>query len=292
MPRSISVALKAHMQEPLTTLSVLILIERKDGVNLGFTSADRDITFDGETYQTSDGVAITAIQQSAGTGIDNLDVTGMLKDSRITDADIEAGRYDGAKVTVQTVNRLDLSMGSRVDFVGTIGRIETTDHDYTAEFRSLASALRQTRGYRTSATCTCKRLGDGCCKLTMTGNALNGSPKRAAKTLTGIVGDDLLKFTDAAPSGHYSNGIIKATSGANNNIERTCKAHVNNAGTAEITLRGPFPFAVTVGDTFLLEVGCNRTIAECRAKFGNANNFHGQPDLPGNDKATRVGRGS
>ena len=33
----------------------------------------------------------------------------------------------------------------------------------------------------------------------------------------------------------------------------------------------------------LLREGCDRTVATCAARFGNAVNFQGEPFLPGND---------
>ena len=285
MSRTISAGLQSHIEGEVTTLSSLVKITRKDGVVLAFTNCDRSISYDGTTYLASDGIGATEIQITAGTGIDNLDIEGALTDGRITETDIEAGLYDNAAVSILTVNRHDLADGHITELTGFMGKITAGDGRFTAEFRGLSSVLRQKRGQRTSATCNCVRLGDARCKKDLTSFTFN-------RTITAVTDDENIEFTDAAASQYYRHGIIKSTSGANDGIERVVKAHINASGTAEIELRAPFPFALEVGDTVEIIAGCDRTIATCRSKFANANNFKGQPHLPGNDKLVRIGRGS
>ena len=64
-------------------------------------------------------------------------------------------------------------------------------------------------------------------------------------------------------------------------------------GPAGLTLQLPFPFAIAAGDVALLESGCPRTFAACRAydastnpegKFSNSRNYRGEPHLPGNSR--------
>jgi uncharacterized phage protein (TIGR02218 family) len=40
-----------------------------------------------------------------------------------------------------------------------------------------------------------------------------------------------------------------------------------------------------VGDKFRVSAGCKKTIAVCHTKFGNEDNFRGEPYVPGHDKA-------
>lgn len=285
MSRTISTGLQIHINGEVTTLSSLVKITRKDGTVLAFTNCDRSITYSGTTYLATDGIGATEIQVTAGTGIDNLDVQGIISDGRITEEHLEAGLYDNAEVSILTVNRNNLADAEIIEFVGYIGKVTAGDGRFTAEFRSLSSVLRQTRGKKTSATCTCRRLGDAECKKDITSFTFN-------RTITAVTDEENIEFTDAAASQYYRHGIIKATSGANDGIERVVKAHVNASGTAEIELRSPFPFALEVGDTVEIIAGCDRTLATCRTKFGNANNFQGEPHSPGNDKLIRIGRGS
>ena len=42
---------------------------------------------------------------------------------------------------------------------------------------------------------------------------------------------------------------------------------------------------IKVGDQFSLLPGCDKSFAQCKAKFANSANFRGFPHLPGNDAA-------
>jgi len=41
------------------------------------------------------------------------------------------------------------------------------------------------------------------------------------------------------------------------------------------------------GDRIALRHGCDKSFATCVSRFGNAENFRGEPHLPGNDLLTR-----
>ena len=61
------------------------------------------------------------------------------------------------------------------------------------------------------------------------------------------------------------------------------KAHGVNTGTASIALWQSMAADVAVDDVFEIAVGCDKTLATCKAKFNNAINFRGMPHMPGND---------
>ena len=44
---------------------------------------------------------------------------------------------------------------------------------------------------------------------------------------------------------------------------------------------------LTAGTRALVQEGCDRTLATCATRFGNAVNFQGEPFLPGNDLVAR-----
>jgi uncharacterized phage protein (TIGR02218 family) len=58
-----------------------------------------------------------------------------------------------------------------------------------------------------------------------------------------------------------------------------------------LTLRDPPHFPAAVGDMVEIAEGCDRSLATCVARFGNAANFRGEPHLPGNDLLTRYAGG-
>ena len=58
-------------------------------------------------------------------------------------------------------------------------------------------------------------------------------------------------------------------------------------GTTRVTLARAPMLAVVSGVLVELSEGCDRSLATCAARFGNAVNFRGEPYLPGIDLLTR-----
>lgn len=290
MPSSISANLESHLAGESLTVALLVKITRADAVVLGFTSHDQDITYSGTTYYASDALSSSAREAKAGTDVDNMDFSGVLQSSHLTEADMAAGLYDGARVISYLVNYTALADGHKVMGTGIIGAVTTEDSSFQAEERSLCQLLKQVAGEQTSVTCRAQ-LGDARCKVNMAGNAQNGSPIRASKSLDSGSGLNLTFASDSAPTGHYNYGAVTFTSGPNTGLSRQIKTHTLTTGKAVLVLRQAFPYAVVAGDVATLEAGCDKTFsASCVTRFANANNFHGEPDIPGNDKMVKVGR--
>lgn len=292
MPRDISPELAAHLAGGVTTLALLFRVVRADDQVFGFTSAEKPISYDGTDYLPNEGMASSDIDSTVGSGIDSLSVHSLLIASgEITEADVRAGLWENARIEVRLVNRRDLTMGDILLFAGQIGETKVVPGQVVeAEVRGLAQSLKQSIIVKTSKTCRCRRLGDSCCKKALGGNTVGGTPIQATRTLYSGAGTSLTFASDSAPNGHYRYGIVKFTSGPNTGIEREVKTHVLTSGRAVLTMRTAFPFAVTPGETAILTAGCDKTLGTCRAKFANANNFHGEADLPGNDQVVRIGR--
>ncbi len=288
--RSVPPALADRLQGGVLTLAKLVLIVRTDGVALGFTSSDRPVTFEGREYVPAAGLATSAIQQTVGTGVDNLDVTGVLSSPLVSAEDLEAGRYDGARIAVTLIDRTAPGLGGVRLLAGTLGEVETTDAGFRAEVRSLSQRLKQVVGDATSPTCRCRRLFDRQCKVDPNGTALNGAPNRRTRALASGGGATLTFAGDGAPDGHYAFGTVRFVTGRNAGIERDVKAHSNAGGAAALTLVTGFPYPFAAGDQAVLSAGCDRKFGTCGGKFGNANNFHGEEKIPTNDKIGKVGR--
>lgn len=54
-----------------------------------------------------------------------------------------------------------------------------------------------------------------------------------------------------------------------------------------MTLTDAPAYPAAVGTRVLLTEGCDKQMATCSARFGNAINFRGEPYLPGSDLLTR-----
>jgi uncharacterized phage protein (TIGR02218 family) len=211
---------------------------------------------------------------------------GLLDSLAISETDVKAGLYDGAKVLIFIVNWDDLADGTIILLKGFIGQIRYMDGHYVAEIRSLMQKLQQSIGELTSPTCRVKRLGDSRCGVdlgpfTFEDLVVTASPAPSRRLMT------FASTTEA--TGYFNYGTVEFTTGPNVDIVREIKRHTLVSGAALIELQEPFPFDVTALDEATLIAGCDRRFPTCRDKFDNVVNFRGEPHLPGTDSYLRRG---
>ncbi|OFX14028.1 MAG: hypothetical protein A2V59_06535, partial [Armatimonadetes bacterium RBG_19FT_COMBO_69_19] len=290
--RTLSAEMTTHLAGESLTIAVCVKVERTDGTILGFTTHDRDLTFSGTTYEALSAVEATALRQELGTGIDNLDVFGLLQSDAVAETDLLAGRYDGADITLMLVNWDSLSDGAVTLLKGTLGEITIQDGKYTAEVRSQMQRLAQQIGDLTSPTCRVKALGDSqCAPGGLFADAKDITDYQFARTVTDVDSDRQFTFgASAEASGYFDYGKVTFTSGLNNGLSREIKVHTLVGGEALLKMQEAFPFTVQVGDTATLEAGCNRTFDICKSRFANVINMRAEPYVPGTDKLIRRGR--
>jgi len=259
---------------PLTTIALCWRIDRRDGVTIGLTAHDRDLTIDGLCHRAAPGMTPSAIKRSDGLDIDSMDASGALTSDLINEADLLAGRWDGARVQLFA---MDWTGGDdRVPLgEGRIGAVELTEHGFTAELRGIATLLDRPVVEDSSAECRAE-LGDRRCRVPMAGR------RRFARIAA--EDDRLLTLDTAEPvAGAYAFGMLRWLGGANCGLENAVEA---SSGTT-ITLRRSPRFAVSAGTLVELVEGCDKSIATCAGRFRNAANFRGEPYLPGIDLLTR-----
>lgn len=256
----------------LTTLALCWRIERRDGVAIGLTAHDRDIEWDGLVHRAAPGMVPSAITRGAGLDPASMDVTGALSSEAIGEADLLAGRWDGARVAIFACDWTNpanqVALGE-----GTIGAIETRDVMLTAELRGAMATLERAVVEETSPECRAE-LGDKRCRMAMAG-------RRRFALVTGIADNVLTLDTEETVPNSYAQGRLRWVGGANSGLE---DAILSSTG-ATVTLRRPPRFDAP-GRVLLIE-GCDRTLASCAGRFGNAINFRGEPYLPGIDLLTR-----
>ncbi|MDG2534473.1 DUF2163 domain-containing protein [Sphingomonas sp. HITSZ_GF] len=260
------------LDENLTTLALCWRIERRDGVTIGLTAHDRDLLWDGLAHRAAPGMTPSAIMRGAGIDPASMDVTGALTSDAISEADLLAGRWDGARVALFACDWTDparqVALGE-----GTIGAVETRDGMLTAELRGAMAALERAVVEETSAECRAE-LGDRRCRVAMAG-------RRRFATVTAIA-DCVLTLDAAEPFANgYAQGRLRWIGGANSGLEDT----ILHSEGMTLTLRRPPRFDAP-GQVLLIE-GCDKTLATCAGRFGNALNFRGEPYLPGIDLLTR-----
>lgn len=262
----------------LTTMALCWRLDRADGVSIGFTAHDRDLTIGGLVYRASPGMLPSAIRQSDGFDVDTLDIEGALTHDAITAEDLTAGRWDGAALTLFAADWTDPA-DMLVIARGEIGDVAIRDAAFTAELRGPTALLERPVVEQTSPDCRAQ-LGDRRCRVDL-------APRtRFVRVLS--VAEEVLTLDGPEPSDNaYAYGRLRWLDGDNAGLSA---ALLSSAG-ATVTLRDPAPFAIAEGARVELLEGCDRLLRTCRARFANAANFRGEPYLPGLDLLTRYGTG-
>lgn len=271
--KSISNDLAAHLAGEVTTLATCWKLTRADTTVMGFTDHDADLVIGGVTYKAATGFTPTALANSASLSVDNLDIEGMLSSGGIEEADVLAGRYDFAEVEIFMVNYADLTQGALKLRRGWLGEVTLKNQQFVGEIRGLTQLLSQTIGELYSPSCRAQ-LGDSRCKVTMAAHTATG-------TVTDVTNSRIFKDSSRSEeSGTFDFGKITFTGGANDGISMEVKEFAGET----FILALPLPYAVTVGDAYSVQTGCDKTLATCRDRYSNAVNFRGEPHVPGLDK--------
>jgi uncharacterized phage protein (TIGR02218 family) len=261
---------------PLTTLAFIWRIDRRDGITLGLTSHDRDLTIDGLIYRAAPGMIPSALERQDGFDPDSIELTGALTSDAITEDDLAAGRWDGATLRVSAVNWEAPEVDPLFLARGELGMVETGEGGFSAELRGPAALLEAPVVEETTPECRAA-LGDRRCGVDMAGR------RRFARVVS-VSGMSVTVDVSAA-EGTYVAGMLRWLDGANSGIDSRIVA---SSGTM-LTLREPPYFAVAPGTRVELIEGCDRRFSTCVIRFANTANFRGEPHLPGNDLLTRYG---
>ena len=173
-------ALDLHLQTGATTVARAWSITRRDGLQLGFTDHDLPLAFDGLSFLPETGMTARALTQSSGLAVDNSEALGVLSDARISEADINAGLYDGAEVTTWLVNWQDVA-ARKILFKGHLDEIRRSGIGSEAELRGLTEALNQPQGRVFQSQCAAV-LGHAACGVDLTDPAFVS--QRAIEVIT------------------------------------------------------------------------------------------------------------
>lgn len=262
---------------PLNTLAFCWRIERRDGVTIGLTSHDRDLDIGGLTYRAAPGMTPSAVRSGIGLDGEDSDVAGALSSDAIGEADLMAGRWDGAALELRLTQWEALGEEPGALWLmltrGEIGAVARKGGAFTAELLGAAAVLSGPVAPSTSPDCRA-RLGDGACRVDMAG--------RRKVVSVGVV-DDVDVAVSGLTAGVYAFGTLRWLSGANAGLTQ---AVVDNGADGVVLADAP-AFPVAAGTLALLTQGCDRQLATCAARFGNVLNFRGEPYLPGMDLLTR-----
>lgn len=273
--------LYAHLASGTTTVCHAWEILRKDGVWFGFTDHDADLSFGGQTYKANSGLTARALQQTTGLSVDNTEAAGALSDLAVSEADILAGRFDGAILTGWQLNWANPEERI-VAFRGTIGEITRAGGAFQAELRGLTEALNQPQGRAFQRSCPAV-LGDAKCGFDLS------QPGFAVEIAIETISDNrVLGFASLAgfEDRWFEKGRLVVLSGSGEGVIGIIKNdRVFEAG-RKVELWQDIGPKLQPGDLVRLEAGCDKRDETCRLKFANFLNFRGFPDIPGEDWLT------
>lgn len=273
-----SADLQEHLATGATTLARAWAIIRRDGVVLGFTDHDRDMSFEGIAFRAETGMSAKALSQTTGLSVDNSAAVGALRSEAITEADIAAGRYDGAGLRIWLVNWADVAQRV-VLFAGSLGEIARSGGAFEVELRGQAEALNQPQGRVYQTPCPAV-LGDRSCGFDTARPGFSAFVAPVA-----VEGRRIFRFSGigGVPSRWFDHGRLEVVSGPAAGLSGSIKADRIDNGERVIELWSQIREAVEPGDAVRLVAGCDRCAKTCREKFDNFINFRGFPHVPGED---------
>lgn len=279
--REIPLELQARLDSGATRLCRCWQVDRRDGLTLGFTDHDGDVTFDGLVFRAGTGMNASALQTATGLSVDNAQATGALSDGAISEADVLAGRYDGARIRHWLVDweQPDLRV---LLFAGTFGEIKRQDHAFEVELRGLAEPLNSPVGRSILRTCD-RALGDARCGFNPAAPGFSGEGTVIGGGSWGAV---LASGLDGFADGWFTHGVLTWVSGENAGDRQAIKLERKSATGRELWPWQATGRPVAVGDRFKVVAGCDKSATTCRMKFANLQNFRGFPHLPGDDWVT------
>ncbi len=275
--KTIPGALQTHLDGDTTTLALCWVILKRNGDFIRGTTHDRDVTVASGiyagTYKASSNITPSNVKSNSDLAVDNLDVTGALSKNGtvridITQDDIEARNLDFASVRTFFVNWAapdDGQVPMRSGFLGQIGY--DSNLTYRTEVRGLAQLLQQNIVQTYSDRCTVKRFGDARCTVDVAALSITATVttivSRRDFTVSGII---------AQPAGYFALGNLVGLTGLNTGFLRQIRLDDVSSTTGHLSLFGPFPEDVAVGDTFTMSPGCDRLPSTCLNKYSNLPN--------------------
>lgn len=263
------------LDRDVTSSAYLWRLERGDGVALGFTSHDRDLVIGGFRYRSAPGMVPSTIALTDSLEVDNAEIAGVLTSAAIAEADLEAGRWDGARLYVSLVDWEQAEAEPLPLICGEFGEITRSGGGFTVEMLGATSLFDEPVAPLTSPTCRAE-FGDRQCKLSLHRHQREAQVVSSDGDELALTGADLMA-TD------FIFGSLRFLEGTNCGL-----SHAIIDGQGQSVRLADLPAQpVLAGAHVLLTEGCNKNFSTCRDRFANSVNFRGEPYLPGNDLLTR-----
>lgn len=273
--RAVPAGLAAHLAGEATTTCHCWRVTRRDGRVLGFTDHDHDLVVASTTFHAASGFAGGEVEAATGLAASTDEVAGGFSSDVITEADLSAGLYDGARMERYLVNWQAPEEHMLLE-VREVGEVVRSGAAFTAELRSMAHRLAQPQGRVYNRRCDAE-LGDGRCRVDLVAWTGSGTVVALVDASTMLV-DGLGGFAE----GFFRLGVLTLSDGRQIDIEEHRRLE---DGRAELRLWLPLEGDLQPGQALSIAAGCDKTFATCKSRFDNHLNFRGFPHVPGSDFA-------
>lgn len=284
MPSTVPGPLQTLLEATSGNFCIILDLERVDGEIFRYSNHDLPLVFETETYLPNAGITISAFESMMGSDVGNMRTMGLIKDGHITEQDLRAKKFDGAKLTFRLISWATPAAGAKIISVGHVGNITWNDLRFEGEFRGIEQYLVQQFVDVTGPACR-NVLGDSMCQVDL-------GPFTHAEEVDTVTDDHTLSFSNDATltDGYLDQGKVIMTDGENDGMEVMIKRHLVLGGLNVLDLEEAFPFPVLAGETANLQAGCSKLLDECEAKFTNVVNYNGEPYVPGTSRLMKRGR--
>jgi len=181
--RDIPEELTARVESGAATLCHAWVLRRADGVQIGFTDHDRDLTMEGVVCRAASGWTAGAADSAVGLSAGSAAVAGCLDSAAITDEEVAAGLYDGAEVALWRVDWMRVDLRVRL-WTAALAKVRREGTRFVAELEGPLAKLERVVGRTYGRACDAL-LGDERCRVDLTAFPGVGCDKRWA-TCVGI----------------------------------------------------------------------------------------------------------
>lgn len=165
--RDIPDEMAARIESGAARLCHVWRLERADGAVAGFTDHDRDLAVDGLVCRAGSGWTAGAAESAVGLAAGAVSAAGVLDDAAITEADVAAGLFDGAKVELWRVDWSEPELKVRL-WAGTLARMRREEGRFRADLEGPLAKLERVVGRTYGRMCDA-RLGDERCGIAAAG---------------------------------------------------------------------------------------------------------------------------
>lgn len=176
--RDLPTGLAERLESGAASLCHAWIVTLKDGARLGFTDHDRALEVAGVTCSAASGWTAGAADAEVGLEGGSASAAGVLDHESVDEAELAAGRWDGAQVELWRVDWSAPELRVRL-WTGTVSRLVRQGEGFTAEIEGPLAALRRVAGRTYGRLCDAA-LGDPRCGVDLQAHPGASCDKRFA----------------------------------------------------------------------------------------------------------------